>query len=70
MIGKPKFKYNDIVQFTIQGKQYTGKVYIIDAYGTFEDESDVSYDVLIDKCDEFEDGCLFKHLREDLLTKC
>lgn len=65
MLGKPKFKYGDHVSFTCAGKTLEGTVYIIDPYGTFEDSSDVSYDVLVESEPT---GCLYKHLREDTLT--
>lgn len=64
MLGKPKFKRDDKVQFTFQDKIIVGKVYIIDEYGTFEDDSDVSYDIMVD-----EENCLYKHVREDYIKK-
>lgn len=60
MLGKPKYSYGDEVSFLCNGKRITGKVYIIDEYGTFFDDSDVSYDVM-------SDNCLYKHIREDLI---
>ena len=66
MLGKPKFKYGDLVSFDliIEGTKttITGTIYIIDAYGTFEDSSDVSYDIM-------SENCLYKHVREDMLSK-
>ena len=41
MIGKPKFKKDDSVNFTYNGKLKVGTIYIIDAYGTFFDSSDL-----------------------------
>ena len=60
MKGKPKFKYGDIVEFKIEDKKYKGSIYIIDPYGTFEDDSDVSYDILVE-------NCLYKHINERLI---
>lgn len=37
---------------------------IIDAFGTFEDNSDVSYDIMV-----AEENCLYKHIREDFIIK-
>lgn len=37
-------------------------IYIIDKYGTFEDNSDVSYDILVK-----EENCLYKHINERLI---
>ena len=69
MLGKPKFKHGDKVKFTLQGVTYHGFVYIIDEYGTFEDNSDVSYDVMInDWGDNRDKECLVKHLTERLVS--
>lgn len=64
MLGKPKFKLNDTVCFDIQGETITGNIYIIDPYGTFEDNSDVSYDIMSE-----EKNCLYKHIQEKLVRK-
>ena len=61
MKGKPKFKIGDLISFDWgKNERKTGHVYIIDKYGTFEDPSDVSYDIFVK-----EDNCLYKHIRED-----
>lgn len=70
MLGKPKYKIDDIISFKLKGedKEYTltGKVYIVDKYGTFFDNSDVSYDIMVESGDyPIEYPCLFKHIRED-----
>lgn len=67
MIGHPKYGLNDTVGFDftdMDGNKthVVGKVYIIDAYGVFENDSDVFYDIMTD-------DCLFKHVIETLLTK-
>ena len=73
MLGKPKYTYGDKVKFKIKrdNKEYEliGKVEIIDKYGTFGDNSDVSYDIMVDKCPWNNEPCLFKHFREDLVEK-
>ena len=71
MIGKPKFKYGDIVLFKIKETIYEGEIWIVDAYGTFEDDSDVSYDILVkDYYKDRENGdCLFKHINEKLIIE-
>jgi len=77
MRGKPKFNYGDNVKFKLQNKEYVGKVYIIDEYGTWDNPSDVSYDILVK--DAFKEGdehyhpngnndCLFKHITESLVS--
>lgn len=59
MIGNPKYKLGDILKFQYDGKDKIGIVCIIDKYGTFFDDSDVSYDVMVT-----EEMCLYKHLTE------
>ena len=63
MIGKPKFKKDDSVNFTYNGKLKVGTIYIIDAYGTFFDSSDVSYDIYVK-----DERILYKHIREDKVS--
>ena len=76
MIGKPKYKIGDKVRFTIQNTEYEGIVEIVDRFGTFEDNSNVSYDIMI----EFKEGskyynpngcnqCLMKHINENLIME-
>lgn len=69
MIGEPKFNYKDRVYFHIEGednklKKVYGEIYIIDKYGTFFDDSDVSYDVYVPEHD-----ALYKHIPEKWLFK-
>lgn len=69
MLGKPKFKYNEPVSFEIKrnngNKQILyGRISIIDDYGTFFDESDVSYDIFVP-----EENCLYKHINEKYIKK-
>ena len=64
MKGRPKFNYNDEVKFNLDGEIKKGIVYVIDKYGTFEDDSDVSYDVLVANENE---RCLYKHINEKFL---
>lgn len=69
MKRKPKFNYGDKVQFTLKDEgTFTGYVYIIDAYGTWDDPSDVSYDIMVDEYGPKKEQCLFKHITEKLLT--
>lgn len=64
MKGKPKYNLNNLVKFEIDGEIKEGTVYIIDEYGTFEDDSDVSYDILVKNEKE---NCLYKHINEKYL---
>lgn len=60
MKGYPKFKNGQVVKFEAEGSIKEGLIYIVDKYGTFEDSSDVSYDILVS-----DENCLYKHIRED-----
>lgn len=59
MKGHPKYQYGNLVKFELNGEIKEGTVYIIDKYGTFEDDSDVSYDILVGN-----ENCLYKHINE------
>lgn len=65
MLGNPKYTFNEEVTFKICNSDNVeimkcGIIYIIDTYGTFEDNSDVSYDILVS-----DENCIYKHIRED-----
>lgn len=64
MIGKPKYRHNQNVVFTVAGKTLSGKVKIIDKYGTFEQNSEVSYDIYVE-----DEDSLYKHIPESLVNK-
>ena len=60
MIGKPKYKESDKVEFTIyENEVRKGVIYVVDKYGTFFDKSDVSYDIFVE-----EENTLYKHINE------
>lgn len=74
MIGYPKYNYDDLVEFDVVNKNNTytlqGKIYIIDNYGTFEQNNDVSYDIMVEKSPLYDNGpCLFKHIIESKIRK-
>lgn len=63
MLGKPKFKEGSLVRFQFGKDDYKiGTIYIVDKFGTFEDNSDVSYDIMVES-----ENCLYKHIREDFV---
>lgn len=64
MLGNPKFKYGDKVQFEVDKIKKVGTVEIIDKYGTFYDDSDVSYDIMVQE----ENPILYKHVNERFVT--
>lgn len=65
MVGKPKFKHGDVVEFIIDGNKKQGVIAIIDRFGIFMDDSEVYYDIFIE-----EENMLYKHIKETTeLTK-
>lgn len=62
MLGKPKFKVGDIVRFRHNEAWKVGCIEIVDEYGTWEDASDVSYDIMVTS-----ENMLYKHWPECLL---
>lgn len=67
MIGKPKYKINDIVRFKLplDDSSYVeefGIVAIVDRYGTFFDNSDVCYGIM-----NKDINMLYKHVNEKLV---
>lgn len=73
MLGKPKYKPGQQVIFELpydNGFQsYVGEIYIVDPWGTWDDSSDVSYDILGIPLDRVSDQSsnsmiLFKHVQE------
>ena len=74
MIGNPKYKIDDIVTFELldnDDKKYrvTGYVYIVDAYGTFEQNEEPSYDVMVEHSIMDNKPCLYKHVRESYIVE-
>ena len=61
MLGQPKYERYDIVRFNFCGEVKEGYIYIVDAFGTFEQEEEPSYDILI--VGGSNQG-LYKHVRE------
>ena len=61
MLGNPKYKRGERVKFKCNGDWLVGVVDIIDAYGTFEQNEEVSYDILSVRNGS---DCLYKHIRE------
>lgn len=63
MIGKPEYTLRQAVEFTISGKTVKGEIRVIDKYGTFEQNEEVSYDIFSP-----EENMLYKHIKESLIT--
>lgn len=60
ILGRPRYTCGDVVRFRwgIDGEK-TGTICIVDAHGTFEQNREPSYDILVE-----EEKCLFKHICE------
>lgn len=63
-VKEPDYKLNDVVSFMCNDEKKTGKVYIVDRYGTFEQDEEPSYDVLVES-----ENCLYKHIRESWIVE-
>lgn len=65
MIGKPKYKENDKVEFSLsENEVHKGVIWIVDELGTFFDKSDVSYDIFVE-----EENMLYKHINEKYVKR-
>lgn len=75
MVGKPKYKYEDKVGFWLKPYQepekkfFVGTVYIVDAYGTFEQNEEPSYDIMVEDFNGTGRPCLVKHIRESEIVE-
>lgn len=52
-----KFKLDDKVTFTSENEVKEGTIFIVDRYGTFEQNVEPSYDILVES-----ENCLYKHI--------
>ena len=72
-MNKPKYNYNDVVSFELEhnDKTYlcTGKVYIVDKYGTIEQNVEPRYDIMVDNFLDSKEPCLVKHIRESSIIE-
>ena len=64
MLGKPKYRRNDQVNFEWKGSMKTGKIWIVDSYGTFFQKEEPSYDIMV----EGDAPGLYKHVPESMIT--
>ena len=69
MIGKPKFNYGDIVSSYIVDMtgdiiEFEGTVEIIDRYGSFGHNEEVSYDVMVNDWNDTGEKMFVKHIIE------
>ena len=64
MLGKPKHKVGDTVKFIFGNELKTGSVFVVDKYGTFDNSTDVSYDILVE-----DENVLYKHIQEKYVVQ-
>ena len=64
MLGKPKHKVGDTVKFIFGNELKTGIVFVVDKYGTFDNSTDVSYDILVE-----DENMLYKHIQEKYVVQ-
>ena len=63
VLGKPKYQRGERVSFTINGQTKQGVVAVVDSHGTFEQDLEPSYDILVK-----EENTLYKHIRETFVA--
>ena len=74
-IGKPLFKRGDTVGFYVklhsENKEIfcEGKICTVDAYGTFEQNNEPSYDVMVENFYNKGKSCMVKHIAESRCYK-
>lgn len=64
VLGKPQYNYDDIVRFNCMDEVKTGWICVVDAYGTFEQNEEPSYDVYVE-----DEKCLYKHIIESRIIE-
>ncbi|CQR25848.1 hypothetical protein BN1356_02195 [Streptococcus varani] len=62
ILGKPKYTFEDCLEFKNQymPEAKRGQVQIVDAWGTFGQTNQPSYDIYVP-----EENCLYKHIVEE-----
>lgn len=64
--GRPRFRREEYVVFKWREEEKHGKITGIDAFGTFEQSEEPSYDVYVE-----EENCIYKHIVEsDVVRRC
>lgn len=66
----PKYNIGNIVQFkqVIDGQEmiFSGKIFIVDRNGIFDDDNEIYYDILVNDHKMHED-ILYKHIPENMI---
>ncbi len=65
MPGRPRYHCDEMVRIKRDDAEKVGKVFVVDAFGTIDQNEEPSYDILVE-----EDNCLYKHICEsDIIGK-
>lgn len=71
MIGKPKYKMGDKVSFTLRDDNdifnCEGEIWVVDAYGTFRQNTEPSYDIMVENWRNSGTQMFVKHIEESLI---
>ena len=63
--GRPRYHRDEMVRIKWDDAEKVGKVFVVDAFGTIDQNEEPSYDILVE-----EDNCLYKHICEsDIIGK-
>lgn len=62
--GYPAYAKGDYVSFVFAEEEKIGKITVVDAYGTFGQSEEPSYDIYVE-----EENCLYKHFMESQIEK-
>ena len=64
MLGHPKYTYKDKVRFKFRNLTLVGSIVVVDSYGTWEQNEEPSYDLVVDM-----NNTLYKHIRESSVVE-
>ncbi len=65
-LGNPTYNLNDVVTFEYYGKTLTGRISIVDAYGTYGQNEEPSYDIMVN---DGKPWTLYTHVRESWILE-
>ena len=63
------YKKGDIVTFAAGSYQFSGEIWIVDAFGTFDQNEEPSYDIFVSQHPKYPDGVLYKHIRQSNIIR-
>ncbi|MBQ0014691.1 MAG: hypothetical protein KBS82_05135 [Oscillospiraceae bacterium] len=66
-MNKPKYELYDEVRFVSGGEQHIGTIEIVDRFGTFEQNVEPSYDIMVHNWRGSGQDMFYKHVVESLV---